>query len=374
MRTFRPLARISLVTLLAVSCASSPGSGGSGGSGGSSSTGGTTGTGGTTSTGGTQATGGTNATGGVNGTGGTISTGGTTGTGGASSTGGTNGTGGSGGAKATGGTTGTGGAAGHGGQTGGTGGATATGGSSGATGGTSGAGVLFSDDFESDTSGKQPANWDNLISYNYKTTNPMGSLSALADATQTHGGSKLAAHFVTDGSGSMVFLEHALPSGTNHLFVRAYVYLKKSIGDSPASASDNHETLMGLTMTPNNGDNQLRFGQAKGAIGMNQVPSDDFSPVMAKWNSGPTISASMWHCVELEFDGTAAYNTYRAWSDGTLVDSIASSADWAHGTTTANWMNGYFNSFMMGWQSFSSMSNEVWIDDLVLATARVGCN
>jgi hypothetical protein len=202
----------------------------------------------------------------------------------------------------------------------------------------------------------------------------MGSLSALADATQTHNSSKLAAHFVTDSQGSMVFLERTLPSGLNHLFVRAYVYLKSSIGNSPASANDNHETLMGLTMTPNNGDNQLRFGQAKGAIGMNQVPSDDFSPVMAKWNSGPKISAMMWHCIELEFNGTTSYNSYNAWSDGTLVDSISSSADWAHGTTTAGWMNGYFNSFMMGWQSFSSMSNEVWVDDLVLSTTRVGCN
>jgi hypothetical protein len=29
---------------------------------------------------------------------------------------------------------------------------------------------------------------------------------------------------------------------------------------------------------------------------------------------------------------------------------------------------------MFGWQSFSSMANEVWVDDLVLSTARVGCN
>jgi hypothetical protein len=362
MRALSPLARISLVTLLVGACASSPGSGGSGGSGGSSSTGGVNGTGGSvSSTGGTPGTGGSvSSTGGTPGTGGSVSTGGTPGTGGMDGTGGSGGHGGQ---------TGTGGSGGHGGQTG-TGGSSATGGAGGGS-----AAVIFSDDFESDTSGKQPAGWDNLLDYNYKmTSNPdqQGS-SALADATQTHNSSKLAAHFVVSGS-NMAFLEHALPSGTNHLFVRVYVYLKNSIGDMPMSTNNNHETLLGLTMTPNNADNQLRFGEAKGAIGLNQVPSDDYSPVMAKEYGGPKITAATWHCIEVEFNGTTSYNSYNAWSDGTLVDSIASSADWAHGTTTPNWMNGYFNSFMIGWQSFSSLANEVWFDDLVLSTARVGCN
>jgi hypothetical protein len=95
---------------------------------------------------------------------------------------------------------------------------------------------------------------------------------------------------------------------------------------------------------------------------------------MAKWNGPPVISAATWHCIEVEFNGTTTYNSLNAWSDSTLVHSIASSADWAHGTTNGSWMSGYFNSFMFGWQSFSSMANEVWVDDLVLSTARVGCN
>ena len=70
---------------------------------------------------------------------------------------------------ATGGSSGTGGSAGKGGSTG-------TGGSAGksGTGGAAGAGAttFFTDDFESDTAGKQPAGFDNLIAYNFNTTNP----------------------------------------------------------------------------------------------------------------------------------------------------------------------------------------------------------
>ena len=140
---------------------------------------------------------GRNGSGGNPATGGVPASGGSTGTGGTPASGGQTGTGGT---PASGGNTGSGGAAGH----PGTGGGSATGGAAGG-----GAG-FFSDDFESDTAGKQPAGWDNIIAYNYKTTNPMGSLSALADATHTHNNSKLAVHFKSDGN--MVFLERPLPA------------------------------------------------------------------------------------------------------------------------------------------------------------------
>ncbi|HXJ22985.1 MAG TPA: hypothetical protein VMT03_22390 [Polyangia bacterium] len=352
MRALPPLARISLVTLFAAACASSPGSGGSGGSGGSSSsTGGTTSTGGSTATGGVTGTGGTTSTGGVTGTGGTTATGGVIGTGGTTAAGGTAGTG-------------TGGAAGHGGQTG-TGGTTATGG---AGGGSVAAGVIFSDDFEADTAGKQPTGWDNLINYNRNASNPMGNLSALADSTQTHNGSKLALHIKSDGT--MAFLERALPSGTKHIFVRAYVYSMQQLGMGPQS--DNHESLIGITADPTH--TQLRFGQMKGAVGTSLASDDNLSPPMAKWNGPPIISAQTWHCIEVEFDGTATYNTLNAWSDSTLVHSITQGSDWDHGAEPANWMSGLFAYVQIGWESFSSLGNDVWMDDVVVATSRVGCN
>ena len=325
---------------------SAPGTGGSGpGTGGSISTGGTPGTGGSASTGGAPGTGGS-------GTGGSVgSTGGSSGTGGSTSTGGSTGTGGSAGKS------GTGGAAG------------------------AGATTFFTDDFESDMMGKQPAGFDNLIAYNFNATNPQGDIStptssgsgAVADNTHTHNGSKMAVHF--HGASNPAFLELKLASGINHLYSRVWVYSSLQLGNGPSS--DNHETLLGITGDPGSVNNQVRFGMIKGAIGTNQSATDDISPLQAKWNMPPVITANAWHCIELELDGTAAYNVLNAYSDGTLVHSITAGTDWQNGAlkNTPNWLSGIFTDFMFGYQSFSSTTADVWMDDLALSTTgRIGCN
>ena len=268
--------------------------------------------------------------------------------------------------------TGAGGTTGSAGTSGGSGGTTGAAGTTGAGG--TGVAPFFTDDFESDTAGQQPAGFDNFISYNYKTTNPQGDgTGALADATHTHNASKLAVHFKASG-GNPVFLEHALPTGTNHLYLRVYVYLMNAMGDLPMSGGDNHETLLGLTADPTNDNTQVRFGQIKGVIGTNQLPSDNIAPLMAQWYSGPVISAGAWHCLQVEFDGSAAYNTLNAYSDGTLIHSIKAATDWQNGPLPATWMSGMFTDILLGWQSFSSLANDVWMDDLALGTGPIACS
>ena len=183
----------------------------------------------------------------------------------------------------------------------------------------------------------------------------------------------MAAHF--HGAANPAFLQLKLPSGTNHLFARVWVYSSVQMGNGPSS--DNHETLLGITGDPTGVGNQVRFGMIKGAIGTNQSATDDISPLMAKWYMPPVITANAWHCIELEFDGTAAYNALNAYSDGTLVHSITAGTDWQNGAlkNTANWMNGIFTDFMFGYQSFSSTTADVWMDDLALSkVGRIGCN
>src|SRR5437763_1620584 len=78
-------------------------------------------------------------------------------------------------------------------------------------------------------------------------------------------GGKMAAHF--HGAGNPAFLQLKLPSGTNHLFARVWVYSSVQMGNGPSS--DNHETLLGITGDPTGVGNQVRFGMIKGAIGTN---------------------------------------------------------------------------------------------------------
>ncbi len=352
--------------VLAAACSSSNPGGGTGSGGSQSGSGGSTGSSGgstgasggsTGSSGGSTGSSGgsTGSSGGSTGAGGTLAAGGSSGSGGLTGSGG-HPTGGNG----AGGSIGAGGAAG----------ATGAGGGTSATGGAGGspAGVFFSDDFESDTSGKQPAGWDNLIAYNHNATNPSGTNGVLADSTHTHNGSKLAAHASSDGT--MAFLERQLPTGTKHFFVRAYLYMTHQLGMD--TTSDNHESLIGISSDPTH--TELRFGQMKGSVGVSLASDDNLSPPQAKWNMPPIISANAWHCIEVEFDGSAAYNALNAWSDGTQVFALTQGSDWGHSAEPATWMNGLFDYVQIGWESFSSEKNDVWIDDLVLSTSRVGCN
>jgi hypothetical protein len=39
----------------------------------------------------------------------------------------------------------------------------------------------------------------------------------------------------------------------------------------------------------------------------------------------------------------------------------------------ATWLDGKFVEVVLGWHSFSSATNDVWLDDLVLSNAPIGC-
>jgi len=242
-------------------------------------------------------------------------------------------------------------------------------GAGGASGGSVGGGgapptAILSADFESDMAGKQPAGWHNFLAYNTDTTNPQGDLQAIVDATRPHGG-KNSLH--VKSSGSPAFLTMPLPANTKKLYVRGYFYMTRQLGQNPGA---NHETLFGIRKDK---DNEIRFGEIKGVIGVNEVPSDNISPKMDLWGKGPLIAANKWACIEAAFIGDQAQHELHAWADGTEVLSVTSGTQWQNGTEPAAWLDGKWNEFMIGWQSFSSAANELWIDDLVLASSRINC-
>ena len=263
----------------------------------------------------------------------------------------------------------TGGAATGGSATGGAGGGLAQAGAAGAAGGSVGGGgapanVILSADFESDMAGKQPAGWHNFIAYNIDAMNPQSDLQAIVDATRPHGG-KNSLH--VKSSGGPAFLTMPLPANIKKLYVRGYFYMTRQLGQNPGA---NHETLFGIRKDK---DTEIRFGEIKGVLGVNEVPSDNITPKMDQWGKGPLIAANKWVCIEGAFIGDQAQHEVHGWADGTEVISVTSGDQWQNGVEKAAWLDGYFKEFMIGWQSFSSASNEIWIDDLVLAPTRINC-
>src|SRR6185369_2980433 len=168
------------------------------------------------------------------------------------------------------------------------------------------------------------------------------------------------------GDMNPAFLTLPLPANINKLYVRGYFYMTRKLGQNPGA---NHETLFGIRKDK---DTEIRFGEIKGVLGVNEVPSDNITPKMDQWGKGPLIAANKWVCIEGAFIGDKAQHEVHGWADGTEVISVTSGDQW-NNVEPATFLNGYWKEFMIGWQSFSNAANEVWIDDLVLSPTRVNC-
>jgi hypothetical protein len=214
----------------------------------------------------------------------------------------------------------------------------------------------------------KPAGWDTFVAWTKNGANPQGNTLALVDTTRAHGGSK-SVHF--RGGGEPAMITRPLPTGTNRLHVRAWVYLTRQLGMNPGA---NHETLIGIRRLSGEANDEVRFGEIKGVIGTNEVPSDNISPRMDRWGMGPVVAANRWACIEVAFLADQAQHTLLAWADGVMVHSITAPDQWQNGALPANWMNGKFVEAIFGWHSFSGVNTEVWMDDLALGTDRIGCN
>ena len=226
--------------------------------------------------------------------------------------------------------------------------------------------MIFSEDFESSVDGQQPGGWDNFVSWQANGPNPNGSTYALVETGSGRGNSK-AVHF--SGGANPAMIARALPSGTDTVYVRAWVYMTRQLGMNPG---DNHETLVALRGAPGSANDEVRFGEIKGVIGTNEVPSDNIAPTMDQWGQGPAYASDTWHCVEVAFLSEPAYDTLYAWINGTEVHSITSASDWNNGPLSSTWLSGKFNEIAFGWHSFSQNNVDVWMDDIVVSTTRVG--
>ncbi|MEO8177373.1 MAG: hypothetical protein ABI895_00945 [Deltaproteobacteria bacterium] len=240
--------------------------------------------------------------------------------------------------------------------------------------------AFFFDDFEAGAAGTQPAAWNRWLNHTTSAGNAVtGAQFALLDSQEHFKGNQSVHFHVTEGT-QPAQLTFAVPANTNRLFVRAYVKSTTQLGSRQPDNPSNHETLIALRAGSGKADFELRFGEAKGALGFNIVGdgrSDAVAPPQALWGSAPSMAANQWHCVEVDFlnDNPASPQAHAS-VDGALVRSVTSLADWhvmLQGQG-AQWLNGMFGEVVIGWQSFSNPpANDVWMDDVVLSNSPIGC-
>ncbi|MEY4588245.1 MAG: putative cellulose-binding protein [Pseudomonadota bacterium] len=226
---------------------------------------------------------------------------------------------------------------------------------------------MFEDSFEFAELGKFPKGWDYFVEYQQNPSH----IDATKYITVVSGAKVGNRALLIKGGQNPSMITHALPAGTNKVFMRAWVKSKRQLGQNPGA---NHETLMGVRAKSGDANNEIRFGEIKGVIGTNEVPTDNIAPKMDQWGKGPVLAANTWHCIEVAFRGDMAYNSVYAYANGTLVHSITSGSDWANGSLSATWMSGKFKEVIFGWQSFSNASNEVTLDDVVVSKETIGCD
>lgn len=230
--------------------------------------------------------------------------------------------------------------------------------------------LLWTEDFEAGTVGETPPDWDTFIAWNANAgNNPMDNLFAVVGDGEPYRGAQ-ALH--VRGGSNPAQLTRTLPADVTRLHVRAYVRMvNRQLGQNPGA---NHETLFAIRGIPGAAHDEVRFGEIKGTIGTNEVPSDNIAPRMELWGQGPVVPVGEWACIEVAFIADQVPHRLQAWLDGTLIHEVTDpGADFQNGPLKETWLEGHFTEVVVGWHSFSGQDAELWIDELVVARSRIGC-
>ncbi len=233
---------------------------------------------------------------------------------------------------------------------------------------------IVNDDFEGNAPNTSPAGWGTYVGFS-STDNPAGGASALVDTTRAHSGTK-SVLFKTPGA-QPTQITKALPPGLTTVYMRAWVYNTSTIGGHDINAY-NHEHIFALRQSVGSEGTEFRFGQSKGTVGANIVPSDALSPNVfgGGFNAAtqPTIPANVWNCIELGLLGGRPQNVVIASLNGKEVFRIDSPDDW-HAATPGNFLDGYFKEVVFGFRSFTNgVNGNIWMDDIRVSTSPIGCS
>ena len=252
--------------------------------------------------------------------------------------------------------------------------------------------LVFAEDFESYSNASYPDPWNYFVAFQSNLDhNPATYLDRImVQNTDVNSGNQ-AVRLINDFSNvEPVQIAYPLDPSKfdDSLYVRMYIKQSVDIGRSPAN---NHATLVALRGSSGSNDVEVRFGDAKGVLGINVNPTDGIAPVHEEWASqlsaselasAPQINKDQWHCLEFAFLDGGERSQMFVWNDNNLVFSVESNDDFAPGgPTEAHWLTKFMKpangnaEIVIGWQSWQAGSNDsILVDDVVASTGRVGCD
>jgi hypothetical protein len=228
------------------------------------------------------------------------------------------------------------------------------------------AGTLFCEDFESFAPGVATdprGRWQN------ETSN--GSLTI--DSTQARGTRALHVHTIGNGR-AYAHLAPFAPPG-NSFYGRAYVF----VTEFPSAPAFAHFTL--VEASGSSGGGVIRpiggqfvpaptAGKSLWGVGSDGGATGDWTD----WRTTAPAEAGRWQCLEWQL--AADDNQIHVWIDGVEKPELSASTT-QHGGNQVDFVFPTFSSLLLGWQLYQGGTSpaefDLWFDDVVLATSRVGC-
>lgn len=262
-----------------------------------------------------------------------------------------------------------------GGPAGGAGGGSAGGGSGGATGGM----ILLKDNFDSTTVGGPPdsSKWmAPVVGDSNQPTIDAARARSLPNAAKVTGSST--------GNAFLVFTT-GLPTANNRVYVRAYVNFEKAV-----SAITGHVGFIVGAASRDNSGTELRFGSSTppgfsgSMLDVNlQNPMDNQGGEVTRFSNGyttggeplnmagKTLEANQWYCIEALFSGTPS--EFNLWIDGTELTALHVTDFDARGNMPRTMWAPSFKFLKFGAQNYGGDAGQLWYDDIVIGTERIGC-
>jgi hypothetical protein len=152
----------------------------------------------------------------------------------------------------------------------------------------------------------------------------------------------------------------AVPLPSNSFWVR--LYTRSNVGHG-APNSTHASLFMASTLEPGayNGDGAVEIAEQFGQVLLN-VKDSLFGTSGTNPNGmpGTRLPDNTWTCMEAEFDG--ASGDVHVFVEG---DEIIDASGWQPPTD--------FKTFRFGYLRFDSPARDVWMDDVVVASSRIGC-
>jgi hypothetical protein len=226
------------------------------------------------------------------------------------------------------------------------------------------ANALFCEDFEAFAAGSAPTSdrWSNQTQ--------AGSLAV--DSVQARGARALHVHTTGNGHAYLQIAPFAPPGGS--FYGRLFVYVT-AFPSAPAFA---HFTMVeaagqGAGLIRPIGGQYVpapTAGKSLWGVGSDGGATGDWTD----WQTTTPAESGRWQCLEWQLD--ASDNAIHVWIDGVDKPELSASTK-VHGGNQVDFVFPSFTSVWIGWFLYQGGSSpaefDLWYDDIVLATTRVGC-